>query len=266
MILVHERKSGVQCGKATLSVLMLVASLAFADGTNLTLTVDGVTYSNVTFGTVTRSWVSIRHSAGVASIPLEKLPPDVQQRFGYDPQKAAEYQRLEQQGANGSQFQQQEITGAFGVTLGTKVDLSRYKKTGEARGGIPLYGFTPKNPIEGFTTYWFQATPKTGIIYCVWAQGHFEGVDWENQHDVCKKRLAVVLDLLRKRYGQEEKGLFDFDPDHAFITRGNRDIMVKCTGLVETTLDLFYTDNDLKEQAEKERIELEGKTINGSGL
>jgi hypothetical protein len=51
---------------------------SFADETNLTLTVDGVTYSNVKFGTVTPSSVTIFHRGGVASIPLEKLSPDLQ--------------------------------------------------------------------------------------------------------------------------------------------------------------------------------------------
>jgi hypothetical protein len=58
-----------------------------------TLTVDGVTYSNVTFGTATPLSVSIRHRTGIASVPLAKLPPDLQQRLGYDPQKAAAYQQ-----------------------------------------------------------------------------------------------------------------------------------------------------------------------------
>jgi serine phosphatase RsbU (regulator of sigma subunit) len=67
----------------------LAIQSAFAAESNLTLTVDGVTYSNVTFGTATPSSVSVRHSTGVASIPLEKLSPELQKRFGYDPQKAA---------------------------------------------------------------------------------------------------------------------------------------------------------------------------------
>jgi hypothetical protein len=54
-----------------------------------TLTIDGITYSNVTWRTVTPTTVSIFHRTGVASIPLEKLPPELQKEFGYDPQRAA---------------------------------------------------------------------------------------------------------------------------------------------------------------------------------
>jgi hypothetical protein len=68
---------------------------ALADETNLTLTVDGHTYSNIVFGLVTPVSVSVRHSTGASSIPLEKLPPDLQKRFGYDPQKAAAYRQEE---------------------------------------------------------------------------------------------------------------------------------------------------------------------------
>jgi hypothetical protein len=73
----------------------LAVQSAFADDTNLTLTVDGITYSNVTFGSVTPSSVSIRHSTGIAAVPLDKLPPDLQQRFGYDPEKASAFRRAE---------------------------------------------------------------------------------------------------------------------------------------------------------------------------
>jgi hypothetical protein len=61
--------------------------------TNSTLTVDGVTYTNAVFGTVTPYAVTVKHSTGVASVPLERLPADLQQRFGYDPQKAQDYLR-----------------------------------------------------------------------------------------------------------------------------------------------------------------------------
>jgi hypothetical protein len=60
-----------------------------------TITVDGITYSNVAWRTATPASVTIFHATGVASIPLEKLPPELQQRFGYDPQRAAAYRAQE---------------------------------------------------------------------------------------------------------------------------------------------------------------------------
>jgi len=60
---------------------------AVADDSNLALTVSGETYSNVTFGAVVGTSVKITHAAGVARLPLAKLPPEIQQRFGYPPKK-----------------------------------------------------------------------------------------------------------------------------------------------------------------------------------
>ncbi len=78
-------------------LLIAIAGIAsYADETNLTLTVDGVTYSNVTFGTVTPVSVSIRHSKGAATVPLVKLSPALQARFGYDPAAAEQFRQREE--------------------------------------------------------------------------------------------------------------------------------------------------------------------------
>jgi hypothetical protein len=75
-----------------LLVSFLAAHVLLADETNnVMLTVDGIIYSNVTWGTVTPSTVSIFHQTGVARIRLETLPRDLQERFGYEPEKARDY-------------------------------------------------------------------------------------------------------------------------------------------------------------------------------
>jgi hypothetical protein len=276
---------------------------ALAGDTNTlpgTITVDGITYSNVTWRTVTPATVSIFHQTGVASIPLEKLPSDLQRRFGYDPVKAVQYRAAEQterqkladeaaarrtlqtgsdtkrgeithgqqDNDNSAQAQpdtkQGEIAGAFGLTLGAQVDLSSLQKTRETTDKIPMYGFMPDNPVQGLTKYYFQVTPKTGLIYCIWAIGDCESTP------ACVKQQAVLIDILEKKYGhQEEKGLMDTLRDSIRILKGRRSIIAKCSGidgLQPVTVNLYYIDSDLQEQAEKERIELEGRKIDGSGL
>ncbi len=61
-------------------VMLFVVGIiaAHANETNLTLTLDGVTYSNVTFGTVTTSSVYIHHRSGITRLPLAKLPMELQ--------------------------------------------------------------------------------------------------------------------------------------------------------------------------------------------
>ena len=70
--------------------------------------IDGTTYEEVRWGRVTLSTVTIFHKTGVATIPLEKLPPELQKRFGYDPQRAADWQKAEQQRATARQQAQQQ--------------------------------------------------------------------------------------------------------------------------------------------------------------
>jgi hypothetical protein len=84
------------------AVLVFASSLvvSFAAETNAlptTITVDGLSYSNVTWRTVTPAAVSITHSTGAATIPLEKLPPELQRRFGYEPDQARKYRAAQVQ-------------------------------------------------------------------------------------------------------------------------------------------------------------------------
>ena len=59
-------------------LLLIVAATAFAGET---VTIDGVTYEDVTWGRVTRTTVTFRHRTGVATIPLNQLPPEIRQRL-----------------------------------------------------------------------------------------------------------------------------------------------------------------------------------------
>jgi hypothetical protein len=72
-------------------LIVSLASLAFVDETNLTLTIDGTLYTNVTWGTVTPATITMFHKSGVSVVPIEKLPDEWQKHFCYDPQKAAAY-------------------------------------------------------------------------------------------------------------------------------------------------------------------------------
>lgn len=85
---------------ATFAVLtgffvLVSAQSVLADDLPTTLTLDGVTYEQVQWTNATPSTVTIFHKTGVATIQLEKLPPELRKRFGYDPKKAAEYRAAE---------------------------------------------------------------------------------------------------------------------------------------------------------------------------
>lgn len=107
----------VLCVAVLLFVSAVAASFAEETKTNTlpsTITVDGITYSNVTWRTVTPATVSITHSTGAATIPLEKLPPELLTRFGYDPQRTAEYRAQESAAAQAQErFRQKREADAL---------------------------------------------------------------------------------------------------------------------------------------------------------
>jgi hypothetical protein len=83
---------------AALLVVSSFSVLADESQTNsISLTVDGQTYQNVRWGRVTTETVTIFHSTGVATIPLWKLPEDLQKQFSYDPKAVAEKKRIQQE-------------------------------------------------------------------------------------------------------------------------------------------------------------------------
>ncbi|MGC4073037.1 MAG: C1 family peptidase [Nibricoccus sp.] len=63
---------------------------ALSSGATLdSLTVGNVTYTQVRIRTVSAQTVMIQHEGGVASLKLKDLSPDLQSRFGYNPDAAA---------------------------------------------------------------------------------------------------------------------------------------------------------------------------------
>jgi hypothetical protein len=76
---------------AAMFVFTLLPDIILASETNLILTVDGVVYTNVAWGTATPATVTIFHSTGVCVVHIDKLPEEWQKYFDYNAQKAADY-------------------------------------------------------------------------------------------------------------------------------------------------------------------------------
>jgi thiol-disulfide isomerase/thioredoxin len=57
-------------------------------------TSDGKTYQNVVVTKIEAETVSVTHSMGVAHIPINLLPPDIQKQLNYDPHAAAQIPSL----------------------------------------------------------------------------------------------------------------------------------------------------------------------------
>ncbi len=162
----------------------LLALPLWADQSNLILVVDGVTYSNVTFKTATPTTVSIIHQTGAATLPLEKLPPEIQKQFDYSPKKAAQYQL-------------KLVPDSVGLTLGTETSAPPSRVSGDAssRPGIsnaqgnPLFAAYDEKLIKAVQKRWYALIERyrvydTGglitVHFQLFADGHLENLQSES--------------------------------------------------------------------------------------
>jgi len=81
----------MRLGYLWILVGLLMPCSLWAGETNLVLTIDGATYSNVTWGATTPATVKMFHQHGVATMALSKLPAEWQQHFNYDRAQAEAY-------------------------------------------------------------------------------------------------------------------------------------------------------------------------------
>jgi hypothetical protein len=81
------------CALSLLGFLLAHPVVAQVGATFDLLEVKGTVYRSVRVVSVSSSSVTIRHSEGIAQLPLRSLSPDLQQRFGYS-QAAEEFQEF----------------------------------------------------------------------------------------------------------------------------------------------------------------------------
>jgi len=76
-----------------LALLFPVLLAAEEDKMDQLVTVDGKTYDAVTIRKVEPDGLSILHAAGTAKVPFEKLSADLQTKYGYNKEAAAEHRK-----------------------------------------------------------------------------------------------------------------------------------------------------------------------------
>lgn len=156
---------------------------------------------------------------------------------------------------------QDKIEGAFGKKLGDVFDPSKAIGKDALTDGTPMYQFTPDKPFRSFKKYYVLITPTTHKIYGIWGIGSVENTA------TGKKEQALIMQLLQQKYGTKQKeGVMDGLYDIQQVTQGNRRVLTKITGIIDATIDIRYYDSDLEKAAETERLELESKKVDGSGL
>ncbi len=158
-------------------------------------------------------------------------------------------------------YSTEEITGAFGIKLGDVFQPTLADKDSTLSDGAIMYQFEPQQPFRSFTNYYASITPKTHKIYSILGVGTIES------DQVCKKEQAVVMSILKEKYGKSNNNNDTLKPREAeLIDQGNRAVSTKCSGDSNAKISVKYYDNNLKDLAEKERIEFESSKVDAGGL
>lgn len=156
---------------------------------------------------------------------------------------------------------EEKIKGAFGVILGDTFGLSSAIGKSSLTDGTPMYRFNPKKKFRSFSRYYVLVSPKSHKIYAIWGIGDIENTP------TCQREQKLLMAILQGKYGkQKDKDLFSSLYDAKMISQGDRYVMTKCTGFSDVTIGIRYYDNRYEKLAENERIELESKKVDSSGL
>ena len=125
--------------RATLVILIVCfVSIALADDFKTT---DGKEYKNAKVNRVEPDGIVISFSGGIVKIPFTELSPEIQTKFGYNPQAAADYQKqtYEAGTARAQQISQQQQTQAeerarYWIEHPTPVPVQRQSISGSLHG------------------------------------------------------------------------------------------------------------------------------------
>jgi|GEM_PF-3291272 len=154
-----------------------------------------------------------------------------------------------------------EITGAFGMEFGTRIDIKNYKQLGlDTPYGLE-YAFIPDNPFAPLNNYSVFVTPKTHRVYQVSAGARF------TSDKACSNVLIDLEQVLEKKYDKTSKAIskdFGSMPRISF-GKSSRTIEGNCSGfLFSKHLNLIYVDKQLRDQAGQEYQQtLESKKSSG---
>src|SRR5580704_10917963 len=93
--------------KVVILFALCFVSAAFSDDFK---TVAGKEYKNATVSRVEPDGIVVTNNAGISKVYFTELPKDVQERFGYDPQRAADYSAQQSAGFDQIRKQQTEAS------------------------------------------------------------------------------------------------------------------------------------------------------------
>jgi len=157
------------------------------------ITIDGTIYEDVRWQRVTQGTVTIFHKTGIATIPLEKLPPELQKRFGYDPQKALDYHKRDM--AAQAAMAEQERARSLAYSHAVK-EKATHQAVFDAivNGAINVQGNVGKVLPNGAEIHAFtETTHLKRVGDRPDAGGVWKTVEVKERHDVSEKVPIFVL-------------------------------------------------------------------------
>src|SRR6266508_5551063 len=107
--------------KVLILLFLCLGLVAFADDFK---TLAGKEYKNATVSRVEPDGIVLTSKAGISKVYFTELPKDVQERFGYDPQKAGDYS-AQQSGGFEQVRKKQEETSRQKAEASQKADQYR---------------------------------------------------------------------------------------------------------------------------------------------
>jgi len=211
----------------TLVLLLLIALTTVVQGQQTTnipkpgddlgniSTTDGKTYTAVKLAKIEPDGISVLDSDGGAKIPFEKLPPDMQQKFGYDSAKAQSYVQIQQY--------QQQIAYLTEENARLRSELSNYK------GALSNAQAKPTSSIAAYHAYLFQTVVsllRTGRVM----GGPYDKMTEDQATAYARQKWTTLSDQEKAAYEKmaeqtgdpivEAKATAAANPDPAY-TQGN---------------------------------------------
>lgn len=156
-----------------------------------------------------------------------------------------------------------QIVGAFGLKLGQVFDLrnatatNKYErdvfvKNRSFKVEVTEYDFKPSSPLPLFSHYQVAVTPRSNRVYDI--IGATSTAKVERSKVVIPDEREKLLSILEQKYGQAEPSR-DGTTRWYIIRRG--DCKVHLISDDDRALILTYEDTVLREQAEREQLELD---------
>ncbi len=156
----------------------------------------------------------------------------------------------------------EEITGAFGIKFGEKIDKLKVLKKEDKYTVI----VDPPKRVDILEEYKVKYTPKSELVYTISA------AKFNLTLKQCKSMTDLVKFKLEKKYNISFKEVFD--PRSPYLFEGVQDsnaISLGCVAVYSNLGDravffIMYVDGNLLLKADKEKLEIESKTIDDDAL